>query len=76
MATPWRFTTPVVAVRIEAKGALGTEMMALGVRRPSLLTQISEGTEHIRKAQLRALEKKYGDFTFLDDVFHQTPWCY
>jgi TetR/AcrR family transcriptional repressor of nem operon len=53
----------------EAKGALGTEMMALGVRRPSLLTQISEGTERIRKAQLRALEKKYGDFTFLDDVF-------
>lgn len=53
----------------EAAGAFGTEMMALGTRRPSLLPHISEGTERIRKAQLQALEKKYGSFSFLDDVF-------
>jgi TetR/AcrR family transcriptional regulator, transcriptional repressor for nem operon len=53
----------------EAAGAFGTEMMALGTRRPSLLPHISEGTERIRRAQLQALEKKYGSFTFLDEVF-------
>jgi TetR/AcrR family transcriptional regulator, transcriptional repressor for nem operon len=53
----------------EAAGAFGTEMMALGTRRPSLLALISEGTERIRRAQLQALERRYGDFTFLHDVF-------
>lgn len=49
----------------EAVGAFGTEMLALGTRRPCLLPLISEGTERIRKAQLDALEKKYPSFTFL-----------
>jgi TetR/AcrR family transcriptional repressor of nem operon len=53
----------------EAAGAFGTEMMALGTRRPSLLMLISDGTEQIRKIQLRALEKKYSSLTFLDEVF-------
>jgi len=53
----------------EAAGAFGTEMMALGARRPSLLPLISDGTEHIRKVQLQALEQKYRSFSFLDEVF-------
>jgi len=53
----------------EAAGAFGTEMMSLGSRRPSLLGLISEGTERIRKIQLRALEVKYRTLTFLDEVF-------
>ena len=53
----------------EAAGAFGTEMMALGTRRPSLLPLISGGTEHIRKLQLRALKAKYRSLTFLDEVF-------
>ena len=53
----------------EAAGALGTEIMALGARRPSLIVEISKGTERIRKAQLKALEKKYGDIAFLGDTF-------
>lgn len=53
----------------EAAGAFGTEMMGLGARRPSLLPYISKGTERIRKVQLRALKKKYGNLTFLDEVF-------
>lgn len=52
----------------EAAGAFGTEMMGLGVRRPSLLPLIAEGTERIRTAQLEALERKYPSFTFLGDV--------
>jgi TetR/AcrR family transcriptional regulator, transcriptional repressor for nem operon len=52
----------------EAAGAFGTEMMALGARRPSLLPCISEGTEHIRRTQLHALEKRYRSFNFLDAI--------
>ena len=42
-------------------------MMALGARRPSLLSLISQGTEHIRRVQLAALEQKYRSFAFLDE---------
>jgi AcrR family transcriptional regulator len=52
----------------EAAGAFGTEMMALGARRPSLLPIISEGTERIRRAQMQALERKYGTLAFLDEL--------
>lgn len=55
--------------RGEAAGALGTEIIALGARRPALIAEISQGTERIRELQLKALEKKYGDFTFLGDTF-------
>jgi TetR/AcrR family transcriptional repressor of nem operon len=55
--------------RGEAAGALGTEIIALGARRPALIAEISEGTERIRELQLEALVKKYGDFTFLGDNF-------
>lgn len=51
----------------EAAGAFGTEMLALGSRRPSLLSLISTGTERIRSAQLEALEKRYSSFTFLGE---------
>jgi TetR/AcrR family transcriptional regulator, transcriptional repressor for nem operon len=53
----------------EAAGAFGTEMLALGARRPSLLPLISEGTERIRKIQRQALKAKYHNLTFLDEVF-------
>ena len=53
----------------EAAGALGTEFPALGARRPALLDQIAEGTERIRKIQIAAIKKKYGNFTFLGDTF-------
>ncbi len=53
----------------EAAGAYGTEMMALGTRRPSLLPLISGGAERIRKVQLQALKARYGNLTFLDEVF-------
>jgi AcrR family transcriptional regulator len=52
----------------EAAGAFGTEMLALGARRPSLLPLISEGTERIRQKQMQALERKYGTFAFLDEL--------
>ena len=53
----------------EAAGAMSTELMALGNRRPALRAEISEGTERIRKAQFEALTAKYGDAAFLDDRF-------
>lgn len=53
----------------EAAGALGTEIVALGARRPSLIPDISAGTERIRTMQLAALKAKYRDFTFLGDTF-------
>lgn len=53
----------------EAAGAMSTELMALGNRRPALRAEIGEGTERIRKAQLEALTAKYGDSAFLDDRF-------
>ena len=53
----------------EAAGAMSTELMALGNRRPALRAEIGEGTERIRKAQLEALIAKYGDDAFLDDRF-------
>ena len=53
----------------EAAGALGTEIVALGARRPSLIPEISAGTERIRTMQLAALKAKYRDFTFLGDTF-------
>ena len=55
--------------RGEAAGALGTEIVALGARRPSLIPEISAGTERIRTMQLAALKAKYRDFTFLGDTF-------
>jgi TetR/AcrR family transcriptional regulator, transcriptional repressor for nem operon len=55
--------------RDEAAGALGTEIIALGARRPALIVEISQGTERIRKLQLKALAKRYGDFTFLGETF-------
>jgi TetR/AcrR family transcriptional regulator, transcriptional repressor for nem operon len=55
--------------RGEAAGALGTEIIALGARRPALIDEISQGTERIRELQCEALTKKYGDFTFLGGTF-------
>ena len=55
--------------RGEAAGALGTEIIALGARRPALIAEISAGTERIRKLQLKAIARKYGDLTFLGDTF-------
>lgn len=53
----------------EAAGAMSTELMALGNRRPALRAEIAEATERIRKAQLEALMAKYGDNAFLDNRF-------
>ncbi len=53
----------------EAAGAMSTELMALGNRRPALRAEIAEATERIRKAQLEALMTKYGDNAFLDNRF-------
>lgn len=53
----------------ETAGALSTEIMALGNHRPALRSEIAEGTERIRAAQLEALRRKYGDIAFLDGRF-------
>lgn len=53
----------------EAAGALSMELMALGNHRPAVRAEITEGTERIRRAQLQALARKYGDTNFLDDRF-------
>lgn len=50
-------------------GAMSTELVALGNRRPALRAEIAEGTERIRKAQLEAVEAKYGDRSLLDGRF-------
>jgi len=48
---------------------LTMELMALGNHRPAVRAEITEGTEKIRRAQLQALARKYGDAKFLDDRF-------
>jgi len=53
----------------EAAGAMSTELMALGNHRPALRAEIAEGTERIRKVQLKAVTTKYGNDTFLDNRF-------
>ncbi|MGB3351813.1 MAG: TetR/AcrR family transcriptional regulator [Mycobacterium sp.] len=50
-------------------GAMSTELMALGNRRPALRAEIGEGTERIRKAQLEAVRARYGDALLLDGTF-------
>ena len=55
--------------RSEAAGALSMELMALGNHRPAVRAEITEGTERIRRLQLQALARKYGDINFLDDRF-------
>ncbi|MDZ4233376.1 MAG: TetR/AcrR family transcriptional regulator, partial [Dietzia sp.] len=50
-------------------GAMSTELMALGNRRPALRAEIGEGTERIRKAQLEAVRARYGDGLLLDGTF-------
>ena len=53
----------------EAAGPMSTEIMALGNHRPALRAEIAEGTERIRKAQLKAVTAKYGRALFLDNRF-------
>jgi TetR/AcrR family transcriptional regulator, transcriptional repressor for nem operon len=53
----------------EAAGTLSMELMALGNHRPTVRAEITEGTEQIRRVQLQALARKYGDIRFLDDRF-------
>ena len=55
--------------RSEAAGVLSMELMALGNHRPAVRAEITEGTERIRRLQLNALARKYGDINFLDDRF-------
>ena len=55
--------------RSEAAGGLSMELMALGNHRPTVRAEITEGTEKIRRAQLQALKRKYGNTNFLDDRF-------
>ena len=53
----------------EAAGAMSTEIMALGNRRPALRDEIAAGTERIRETQLEAVVAKYGDATLMDGRF-------
>jgi TetR/AcrR family transcriptional regulator, transcriptional repressor for nem operon len=50
-------------------GAMSTELMALGNRRPVLRAEIAAGTERIRKAQLEAVRARYAAGVFLDGTF-------
>jgi len=55
--------------RSEAAGVMSMEIMALGNHRPAVRAEITEGTERIRRLQLQALARKYGDINYLDDRF-------
>jgi TetR/AcrR family transcriptional regulator, transcriptional repressor for nem operon len=55
--------------RSEAAGGMSMELMALGNHRPTVRAEITNGTERIRRIQLKALASKYGDSTYLDNRF-------
>jgi TetR/AcrR family transcriptional regulator, transcriptional repressor for nem operon len=55
--------------RSEAAGGMSMELMALGNHRPTVRAEITEGTERIRRIQLKALASKYGGIDFLDGRF-------
>ena len=51
----------------EATGALITEFMALGNHRKSIRAEIAEVTERVRRVQLEALERRFGNGVALPD---------